>query len=481
MSEHRSVLKNTMVYGVMSAVTTFALFVLYLVVARYLGAEDFGRFSFAVAFVVLFVPLLDPGLYYLTVRDVAREPDLASHYLSHVLTWKVVASPFVLLSIWIIVQFLHDSVITLQAVYLMAVSQVLHSWKDGFRPILLARELFDLDAISLAIERISLLIVISVGLVSGQGLLWVCWMFVVVRIIDLAIIALVVRYKVSPISFGGSLSVVQGLVTTAFPIGAFYMTLSVYTYIDTVMLSVLKSDLHVGWYSAAYKIYEGPVLIPAIIGTVFMPRLSRLFVDNKEAFVTLFERGIKYIVLASLAIGINGILFSEIIVGLSYGQAYENSIRVLVVLLGGLIFVFTINFLQTVMIAIDRQKVILYIALFGLVFNILLNAFLIPWYGHVGAALATVAAEAVVCLVLCGAFHRLVWKVNWWGFWVKPVVGGMCAIALVYGLLDGLQLPLQSLALNVIFVIVLYMFNIFDEEEFQALREMKIFSRLPRV
>ncbi len=73
MSEHGSVLKNTVVHGVSSAITTFALFLLHLVAARYLGVEDFGRFSFAVAFVVLFVPLLDPGLYYLTVRDVERQ------------------------------------------------------------------------------------------------------------------------------------------------------------------------------------------------------------------------------------------------------------------------------------------------------------------------------------------------------------------------------------------------------------------------
>ncbi len=481
MSEHRSVLKNTMVYGVMSAVTTFALFVLYLVVARYLGAEDFGRFSFAVAFVVLFVPLLDPGLYYLTVRDVARKPELASHYLSHILTWKLLASPFVLLLICVIVQFLHDSAITLQAVYLMAISQILHSWKDAFRPVLLAREMFDLDAISLAIERLSLLILVSASLVSGQGLLWVCWVFVLLRVFDLAIIACVVRFKICPISFGGNFSVVKELVLTAFPIGAFYMTLSVYTYIDTVMLSVLKSDLHVGWYSAAYKVYEGPVLIPAIIGTVFMPRLSRLYVENKEAFISLFERGLKYIVLASLVIGINGMLLSEMIIDLSYGYDYANSVNVLEILLAGLIFVFTINFLQTVMISIDQQKIILYIALFGLASNVVLNVLFIPKHGHIGAAFATVVAEAIVCLMLCTAFHRFIWKVHWWGYWLKPVMAGGGALVPVYGLLTSYPMVLQLLILNVIFFVLLYVFNIFDEEEFQAVRELKIFGRLPGI
>ena len=472
MSEHRSVLKNTMVYGISSAVTTFALFLLHLVAARYLGVEDFGRFSFAVAFVVLFVPLLDPGLYYLTVRDVARQKSQTQHYLSHVLTWKLLVSPFVLLLIWVIVQFLHDSVITLQAVYLMAVSQILHSWKDAFRPILLAHELFDLDAISLAIERLSLLALITASLVNEKGLLWICWVFVIFRFIDLIIISIVIQYKVCDISFGRDLRVVKELVVTAFPIGAFYMTLCVYNYIDTVMLSVLKSDQQVGWYSAAYKIYEGPVLIPAIIGTVFMPRLSRLFVENKGEFIALFERGVKYIVLASLVVALNGIIFSSIIIDLSYGQAYGNSVYVLEILLVGLIFIFTINFLQTVMISIDRQKIILYISLLGLGVNVLMNALLIPRYGHVGAAIATVAVEAMVCLVLCGVFHHLVLEVKWWKFWIKPVSVGLGVLSVIVWAMNFHSIYLQLLLMNSMLVGLWYVFKVFDREEIQMVKEM---------
>ena len=187
------------------------MFLLHLVAARYLGVDDFGRFSFAIAFVTLFAPLLDPGIYYLLIREIARKKELAGHYLSHALTWKILCAPLVFGMIYIVIQWLNKSPQTLAIVYLMALSQILHSWKDTFRPILLAHELFNLDALSLAIERFSLLILTTMVLIAGEGLIIVGWVFVFVRVIDLAIIALVVHYKVCGISIVYDCSFVKNM------------------------------------------------------------------------------------------------------------------------------------------------------------------------------------------------------------------------------------------------------------------------------
>ena len=61
MSEKNSLLKNIFTFGV-SAATLGFLFLLTVIAARYLGPEDFGIFTFALAFVFFFDFLLDPGL-----------------------------------------------------------------------------------------------------------------------------------------------------------------------------------------------------------------------------------------------------------------------------------------------------------------------------------------------------------------------------------------------------------------------------------
>ena len=48
------------------------------------------------------------------------------------------------------------------------------------------------------------------------------------------------------------------------PIGVYYVTLNIYNYVDTLMISMMRDSTEVGWYSASYKVYEGLMIIPVI-------------------------------------------------------------------------------------------------------------------------------------------------------------------------------------------------------------------------
>ena len=95
-----------------------------------------------------------------------------------------------------------------------------------------------------------------------------------------------------------------------------------------------------------------------------------------------------------------GVPLSYNFTDLFYGEQYAESVIALQVLLYGVAFAYMVNFLQTVMISIDRQKVLVSVAIFGLLLNVTLNYFAIRAYGYVGAAVITVIVEALVFLVL---------------------------------------------------------------------------------
>ena len=472
MSQIKSVISRTISYGSFSAITTFAIFLLHLVAARYLGVDDFGRFSFAIALVTLLAPILDPGIYYLQIREVARKLDLANSFLSHSLTWKILCSPLFFGIIYIVVLWMNKEPQTLTIVYLMAISQILLSLKDSFRSTLIAYELFNLDAISLAIERFSLLIFVTIALSVSEHLVVIGSVFIIVRLIDLAIIAIIVQSKVCNISLGLDLSFAKIMLANAIPIGAFYMTISAYNYIDTIMLSAISGDQEVGLYSASYKIYEGPVLIPAIIGTVFMPPLARLFIENKNEFMSLFENGLKYVIIVAIIVGINGIFLSNPIILLTFGEQYINSVNALKILLAGMAFVFTIHFLQTVLISIDMQKIVLYLSLLGLTMNVAVNLALIPLYGYIGAAVATISVEGLICVILCGVIHHNVAKIHWVNIWFKPMLAAIISLATVLIITKNSGLLVNMIILNITLILMLVVFKVFNKKEADALLGM---------
>jgi len=463
----KSLVKSTVQYT-LSSVSTLFLFVLLIVAGRYLGAADFGRFSFALALFFLFDPILDPGLYHLLIREIARRKESAEEYLAHALTWKLFVAPFVFVLIVIFANMIQGSKLTLQAVYLMAIAGFLKSVKDSFRTTLLAHEYFGLDAISLGIERISLLLFGFWALVTGGGLLALCWVFVLVRLFDLVIIGGMVRQKVCKVHLGYDFSFVKALVISAIPIGGFYITINIYNYIDTVMISIFKSEAEVGWYNASYKLYEGLLIIPGIIGTVLMPRLSQLYVSGRDEFAELCRRGIKYICVVALLVAVNGILLSDSIITMLFGESYEASILSLEILLGGIVFVYLVNFLQTVMITADQQRMILYLAGCGLLVNVGLNVLLIPEYGYVGAAAATVIVEVMVCVLLFVYMHRLVGQIGLLNVLARPVI--CVLVPVLFILLFPVDLVYVKIGIiNVSFVVLLYLTRVFDAEEMRAI------------
>jgi O-antigen/teichoic acid export membrane protein len=162
----------------------------------------------------------------------------------------------------------------------------------------------------------------------------------------------------------------------------------------------MRNPEEVGWYSAGYKVYEGLLIIPVVIGTVMLPRLSSGRSGDSRIFKEMVGQGWKYSLILALLVASVGIPLSHDFTYLFYGELYLESVISLQILLYGVAFAYMVNFLQTVMISIDRQKTLVLIAIFGLTFNVVLNYFAIQKHGYVGAAAVTLIVEALVFLLL---------------------------------------------------------------------------------
>ena len=239
------------------------------------------------------------------------------------------------------------------------------------------------------------------------------------------------------------------------------------------MLSTFKTDIEVGWYNASYKIYEGLLIFPVIIGTVFMPRLSQLYKINREAFNNLFLKGLKYIILISIFVVLNGIVLSDKIVSICFGSQYKESIISLNVLLVGILFVFSINFLQTALISMNRQKIVLYLALSGLILNIALNLYLIPKYSYIGAAFATIIVEFLIFVSLLVYTHKVDVKILWWRLIGKPLTALLISALVFWSLFPLNIVYLRLVPVNLCLIALLFFMHVFDKEELELFYNLR--------
>lgn len=456
----RNILHNSL-----STITNALLLVLLILAGRYLGSEGFGKVSFALAVAFIFEPIMDPGFYQITIREIARQRELAKKYLANILGYKAVAAVIIFLILFCLINLMHLSRESMYAVFIMAFAGILKSFKNSFSSIFHAYEYFGIDAIIWFLERFFLLSVGMFVLYRGGGVVGLCLVFAGVRLFDLFFVVILTRLKVCKFTISFDFLFLKELLLTALPVGIFLIILNLYNYIDTVMLSMMCSDGEVGLYNAAFRIYEGLAVFPMVICTVFRPRISSSYHRDKAYFNELFIRGLKYVIIIGLSISVTGYLASDIAIKMLFGEEYVRSITALKILLCGSGFFFVLTYFQMMLVVMDRQKMILYVAIAGLVFNVVVNLILIPKHGFIGASIATIAGEILVFLALLGHLVKRDVKIQFFKTFTKPVLSLLATLVIMKFIPILLHISLEVIMINLMFLFFLWLFRVFDHKE----------------
>jgi O-antigen/teichoic acid export membrane protein len=166
----------------------------------------------------------------------------------------------------------------------------------------------------------------------------------------------------------------------------------------------MLDEHNVGIYSAAYVLYEAPLFISLMIAKSVYPILVQYYQDNKIKFFQLYSKLSSYMTLLSYLIVLFIFIFNEILIQITFGESFEESSKILMLLSFGMIPIFN-AFLRSSYITISgHQKIILYTTLFSAMLNIVLNLLLIKTYGVIGAVYATVFTLTLSLIVLNFAF-----------------------------------------------------------------------------
>ncbi len=176
---------------------------------------------------------------------------------------------------------------------------------------------------------------------------------------------------------------------------------NIYTHLDTLMLGFMKTDVDVGYYAAAVKIKGFLVTIVTALGAVLLPRSSWYVQKGEtEAFRRMSGKALHFVTLLTLPMTVYFMMFAGPGVAFLSGPAYEGAVlpmRVIMptVLLIGMTQIMGIQ----ILVPTGREKTVLYSTIAGAGTDLVLNALLIPPLASTGAAIGTVAAEAVVWAV----------------------------------------------------------------------------------
>lgn len=212
------------------------------------------------------------------------------------------------------------------------------------------------------------------------------------------------------------------------------IAMQVYHVLDKTMIGAITgSSFENGYYEQALKISHMVLAIVTALGTVMIPRIGSLFAQHKNDEVRDYMyRGYRFVWFIGIPICFGLIGIAENLVPWFFGAGYEPVIG-LIKILAFLVLAIGINNVTGMQYLIPTGKENLFtISVFvGAGSNFILNAIMIPHWGAVGAAIASVIAESLIAVIQIIMVRRELSGKNILGMSWKYILSGLVMLVLL--------------------------------------------------
>lgn len=180
---------------------------------------------------------------------------------------------------------------------------------------------------------------------------------------------------------------------------------AVYFRADVVMLNHWAGEAEAGHYAAARRLPEAALLFAAPVAALFFRHLRLRWRDRAAVRASVTRALLVSGTMAVLAVLV-GLALGPGLIALAYGDAYDRAVPLLTWVLPALLFMLPNFVLTQAAIALDHAGAYAGAAGVAALVNLVLNGWLIPLQGALGAAWAALATEAV----LGGVLFLGVWR-----------------------------------------------------------------------
>ncbi len=404
--EDRKILVNTIAQFISRTISLLISLASVIILTRYLGTSGYGDYSLVFAYISFFIAFSDLGFNTALVRNLAGKLSVARIVLASYINTKLFLV-FVSVLLSLIGLFFSPYSLTVKKAILVGILGVgignLASYNTS---ILQSRVRLDLVAgIELVVKFITI----------GFTFLFVYLKFNIVGLVFAVFLGNLVGLFVSAIPIRDVLffnlsidkRVIRNILMNSFPIGLTTFISLLYFKIDTLLLAAFKSTSEVGIYGLSYKVLENLLTFWGFYMASVFPLLSKYYLkSNFDRYSDLLRKTYFALVVLSIFIVTGGLIFAEPLIGLLGGAEFSLSVSSLKILLLAVPFFLLNNVYYHVLLTFGEIKTIIKVLSISLFLNILLNMFVIPNYGFLGASVTTVITEFIVSAIYVTFLQR---------------------------------------------------------------------------
>lgn len=373
--------------------------------ARYLGTQNFGLLNYSLAYILIFTTVSKLGIDSIIVNEIIKKREDTGKLIGTTICLRLLSSTLSISLIYLIVRYMDPNDYTIQMItfiqsisLLLVVFDTIEFWFQS-----------NLQSKYIVISKSIAFTIVSLWRLSLLFFEKSIYYFAVATIIEGLVISLFIvvfyfKFKGPKILF--SFITAKDLLSQGFSFFIAGLLIVAYTQIDKIMLGQIMGGTTVGIYAAAMTISSLWVFIPNAIIQSARPVIMISKNENEQYYLKKYKQLYCSIIWIGIGASVCITLLSKPIILLVYGNEFMESINVLIILIWSRIFslIGTTRAIWLTVEDLGRFQVS-FVAL-GAIVNIGLNLILIPRYGAIGAAIATLLAEVISTFIALLFFKK---------------------------------------------------------------------------
>jgi len=397
----QTLIKNTFWLALADGVGKVLRIVTVVLMVRFLGPTEYGKFAFAFSFVTMFSTMYDFGLLYVATREFSANRE-TEQLLPELLMIKILLGIVTLIvivvgSVWITEELIIRIMIIVLGSYLLTLELGSLAYA-----IFRARQKMEYETITKVTQSVLLFVGIGMVLWLNPSALSASYAHLGAGALFLAMIFGAFRHRGWQLAFRlRGWDFLRQWFRLALPLGLAGILIALYMNIDSVMLGYLQRFAEAGWYNAAVKTIQGFVLIPITYSALAsFPMFTAMSVNRDPSFRKRWDAWTGWMIIVGVYLTMAVIATADQVVVLIYGKAFEPTISALKILsLVSMMMYLYMPYYHAIII-FKKYSQFFWCHFVGAFVNVLMNVFLIPRYGLYGAAWASVVTHLVILIVL---------------------------------------------------------------------------------
>lgn len=374
-------------------------FLVGIITARYLGPDNYGLINYAAAFITFAASLCNLGINSVIIKDFSDHPDEEGIALGTTLVLRAISSllsAVMIVGIVAIVDQGEPATILVTALSTVGLLfQIFDIFNKWFQSRLQSKYAAMATVVSYVVAsgyKIALLI-------FGKSVEWFALATAVEYMVTAGI--LLCAYKRNGgerLSFSTGkakqlLSASSGFIVSG-------LMVSIYAATDKLMLKQMLNGAAVGYYALAVSVSAmWTFVLQAVIDSLY-PSVIQSYEKDRKLFEKRNRQLYAIVIYAALLVSFAISLLAKPIVTILYGAAYLPAVEPLQIVTWYTAFSYLGIARNAWMVCEHKQKYLKYLYVGAAVLNIVLNLLLIPRWGTVGAAWASLCTQIFTAVIL---------------------------------------------------------------------------------